>query len=138
MIKIEKLLDNATATFVRENKTIPVFAGQILTDYEGTTLQVLTGTVMYSIDESKIVNVSAEDTGKSLELNLDTKSTVESTDTVETATEAATVTETVEVTEAVVAEVAEPVVLEVAEPVVAETVQETAAPVIVVPAPRKK
>lgn len=130
MIKIEKLLDNAKATFTRENKQMPVFLNQLLSDQEGTTLVVTQGTLVYTIDETEIVTVSAGELGKELNLNIDTKSTVESTDTVDV-TSTTTETPSEEVVETPVETVVEtaPKTVEIAPAL---------APIIVKPAPRKK
>lgn len=62
MIKIEKLLDGAKATFLREGKTQPVFLFQLLTHGELETLEVQTGTVVYSVDELEICEKTASQT----------------------------------------------------------------------------
>jgi len=110
MIKIEKLAGKAT--FVREGKTTPVFAGQLLNHTEITTLEVLEGSVLYSIDEAELVTATAG--GPVVAPVTETKSP-ENTEPVAATTEVAK-----------------------EEEVVKETPAVTVAPAIVKPAPRAK
>lgn len=69
MVKIEQLKD-AKAVFIRDGKEQPVFLNAILTKTEFATMKVLQGTVVASIDESEIVNVSVKETPKSLSVTI--------------------------------------------------------------------
>jgi hypothetical protein len=60
MIKIEKLINGASATFVRDNVRMPIFLYQLLTHEELNTLIVKNGTVVYSIDELSIEERTAD------------------------------------------------------------------------------
>lgn len=57
MIKIEKLL--GTASVMLNGKPHPVYLAQVFDDKVLASLVVHTGTVVYSVDESHIVEVSA-------------------------------------------------------------------------------
>lgn len=65
MIKIERLKNNAIATFTRNGVVTPVFVNQLMTPDEFQTLKVSSGTVVASIDENEIVEVSATNTNPS-------------------------------------------------------------------------
>ncbi len=69
MIKIEQLKNGAKATIVRNGVAQPVYLGMTVTRAELDTLET-TGTVVYSIDESEIVEFGAntERTAASSEL----------------------------------------------------------------------
>ncbi len=54
MIKIEKIPEGASGTFVRNDKRIPIFVGMLLNTIEANSVEVTGGDVMYSIDETKI------------------------------------------------------------------------------------
>jgi hypothetical protein len=58
MIKIEQLKNGAKATIVRNGVAQPVYLGMTVTRAELDTLET-TGTVVYSIDESEIVEFGA-------------------------------------------------------------------------------
>ena len=109
MIKIEKLIDSAKAVFTRNGTETPVFAGQLLGHNEIGTLKVLSGSVLYSVDETELVTVKAGEQAASVE---ETTKSTESTPTVEPTVEVAEKTE--------------------------EVVTTPVAPVIVKPAPRAK
>lgn len=57
MVKIEKILDGAVATIIRDDKAIQLFQGQLITYYDLPSLQVVGGKVIYSIDESEVIEV---------------------------------------------------------------------------------
>lgn len=65
MVKIERLKNNAIATFTRNGSSMPVFVNQLMTLDEFQTLKVTSGTVVASIDENEIVEVSATSTNPS-------------------------------------------------------------------------
>lgn len=67
MVKIEKLSPGAQVEFVRNGKPQPGIVGTTLTREELDTLQVTGGTVLYSIDEQELVEVSAKESPKSTE-----------------------------------------------------------------------
>ena len=66
MVKIEQLSPGTVVWFVRDGKRQRAFLHQLLTRDELTTLEVVGGTVVYSIDEQEVVSRSA-DTTKSAE-----------------------------------------------------------------------
>lgn len=59
MVKIEHLKNGAKATFMRNDKKIPVFLHMLISRQELETLEVETGTVVYSVDELEILEKSA-------------------------------------------------------------------------------
>ena len=62
MIKIEKLVGPTKAVFTRNGVAIPVFVGQLMSYEEAKTIEVFTGEVLYSIDESELVTIKATPT----------------------------------------------------------------------------
>jgi hypothetical protein len=60
MIKFERLSKDAKATIVRNEKKQPVYTGMTVSREELSTLTVITGTVLYTVDEKDIVEVSAK------------------------------------------------------------------------------
>lgn len=58
MIKIEQLLNGATATFTLDGAESVVFVGQILDDEVAAQLKVSGGTLVYSINEGELVEVN--------------------------------------------------------------------------------
>lgn len=65
MVKIEKLSPGARAEFTRNGKPQPALPGTTLSNEELNTLVVAGGTVLYSIDEQELVEVSAQEPAKS-------------------------------------------------------------------------
>lgn len=59
MIKIEQLKDNAKAVYTSNGVKKPVFLHQLITHQDLATLEVLQGTVVYSVDELEIKEQSA-------------------------------------------------------------------------------
>jgi hypothetical protein len=59
MVKIEKLLDNGKVTITRDGVEVTVFAGQLFPEYELNTLKVHSGRVIYSVNETEVVEVAA-------------------------------------------------------------------------------
>jgi len=60
MIKFERLSKGAKATVIRNEVTQPVYIGMAVSREELDTLQVTAGTVLYTVDEKEIVEVSAK------------------------------------------------------------------------------
>jgi hypothetical protein len=60
MIKFERLSNGAKATIIRNEVTQPVYIGMAVSREELATLNVVSGTVLYTIDEKEIVEVSAK------------------------------------------------------------------------------
>lgn len=85
MIKIEQLKNGAKATIVRNNVAQPVYIGMTLTNTELDSLNIGLGTVVYTVDETEVVEVSAG--GKTPEAPADTKSQDSGTPAVETTVE---------------------------------------------------
>ena len=81
MIKIEQLKNGAKATIVRNAVTQPVYVGMTLTNAELVSLELQEGTVVYTVDEAEVVELSAG--GKAPEAPADTKSADQSTTAVE-------------------------------------------------------
>lgn len=59
MIKFERLSKDAKATIVRNDAVQPVYLGMVVTPKELETLTVSSGTVLYTVDEEKVVEVKA-------------------------------------------------------------------------------
>lgn len=59
MVKIEKLSAGAKAVFTRNGVEQPVVIHQLMTIEEFRTLKVLSGELMYSIDENEVGTVQA-------------------------------------------------------------------------------
>jgi hypothetical protein len=59
MVKIEKLLDGAKVTIERNGVEAAVLEGQLFPEYELNTLKVHSGKVIYSVDETDVVEVAA-------------------------------------------------------------------------------
>lgn len=57
MIKIEKLKDGAKATIVRNGVKQPVYLAMNITAAELQTLEVVGGSLVYTVDETEIVEV---------------------------------------------------------------------------------
>ncbi len=55
MVKIEALLNNCKATIVRHGQTMPVYLGMLMSQEELQSLQILSGTVTYSVEEIDVV-----------------------------------------------------------------------------------
>jgi hypothetical protein len=60
MIKFERLSKGAKATIIRNEVAQPVYIGMTVSREELNTLNVISGTVLYTIDEKEIVEVSAK------------------------------------------------------------------------------
>lgn len=69
MIKIEKLKDGAKVFVIRNGKKTQVFLNQLISDVEFETIEVEGGTLVYSINETEIAELSGSQ-GKQIELNL--------------------------------------------------------------------
>jgi hypothetical protein len=85
MIKIEQLKNGAKATIIRNAVTQPVYVGMTLTDIELASLEIGSGTVVYTVDEIEVVEVSAGNQAPAAPI--DTKSSEPSAATVETPVE---------------------------------------------------
>jgi hypothetical protein len=59
MVKLEKLLDGGSATITRDGAELAVFEGQLFHEYELGSLKVLSGRVIYSVNEQEVVEVAA-------------------------------------------------------------------------------
>ena len=59
MIKVEKLLDNASGYVIKERVKVPLLPGLLLTEKEYLTVVVESGNIVFSIHESEIVTRSA-------------------------------------------------------------------------------
>lgn len=59
MIKFERLSKDAKATIVRNDAVQPVYLGMVVTSKELETLTVSSGTVLYTVDEEKVIEVHA-------------------------------------------------------------------------------
>lgn len=57
MVKIERVLDNAVATITRGDQEVQLFQGQLINYLDLQTLKVVGGKLVYSVDESEIVEV---------------------------------------------------------------------------------
>lgn len=62
MIKIEQLKDGAKATIVRNGVKQPVYLAMNITRAELETLEVIGGSLMYTIDEAEIVEIQGGET----------------------------------------------------------------------------
>lgn len=60
MVKIEKLLDGARASIMLNGKAHPVYLAQTFADDVLASLIVHSGKIVYSINETEIVEVAAE------------------------------------------------------------------------------
>jgi hypothetical protein len=58
MIKIEQLKNGAKATIVRNGFKQPVYLAMNITEAELPTLEVIGGSLVYTVDESEIVEVA--------------------------------------------------------------------------------
>ena len=58
MVKIEKLLHGCKASILRDEVRQPLFVGQLITQSDLDTLEVVFGTLVYTIDEQEIVEVN--------------------------------------------------------------------------------
>lgn len=59
MVKIEKLLDGAAVSIVRDGVEVTLLEGQMFHEYLLNTLKVHSGRVVYSINEEQVVEVAA-------------------------------------------------------------------------------
>lgn len=62
MVKIESISEGASVTAVLGGERKSVFAKQLITYAESRTLEVVGGTVVYSIDEIEVVELSDSNT----------------------------------------------------------------------------
>lgn len=60
MVKIEKLLGGCKATFVRNNVRQPLLLSQLISMSEFNTIELDTGSIIYSIDETEIGELKAK------------------------------------------------------------------------------
>ena len=58
MVKIERVLDGAIATVTRNGQEVRLFQGQLINHAELATLKVTGGKLVYSIDETEVVEVA--------------------------------------------------------------------------------
>jgi hypothetical protein len=86
MIKIEQLKNGAKATIIRNDVAQPVYVGMNVTNDELASLEIELGSVVYTIDETEIVEVSAGVNAP--QAPVDTKSQEQSATAVETSVEA--------------------------------------------------
>lgn len=70
MVKIEKLKDGAVAYITRDGQRMKIFAAQLISLSDLDTLEVESGTVVYSINEELIKETTAA--GKQLTLKIET------------------------------------------------------------------
>ena len=57
MVKIEKVLDGAVATVTRGDQEVQLFQGQLINYLDLQTLKVVGGKLIYSVDETEVVEV---------------------------------------------------------------------------------
>lgn len=57
MVKIERVLNGAVATITRGGEQVQLFQGQLINYLDLESLKVVGGKVIYSIDETEIVEV---------------------------------------------------------------------------------
>lgn len=57
MVKIERVLDGAVATVTRSGEELQLFQGQLINYHDLETLKVIGGKLVYSIDETEVVEV---------------------------------------------------------------------------------
>jgi hypothetical protein len=83
MIKIERLKDGAKVFVVTEGTRRQVYLNQLITYAEFETIEVESGTLVYSIDETEVKEIQGQ--GKQLALNLTetVQDTVATTDVAE-------------------------------------------------------
>lgn len=60
MIKFERLSKDAKATVVRNGVTQPVYLGMCVSAQELETLVVISGKVLYTVDEEQVIEVEAD------------------------------------------------------------------------------
>lgn len=60
MIKFERLSKDSKATVIRNEVAQPVYVGMTVSSKELDTLKVISGSVLYTVDEKQIVEVYAE------------------------------------------------------------------------------
>lgn len=60
MVKIEQLKNNAKISIIRDGERRQVFLHQLITRQELETLEIESGSVVYSVDESEIIEKFAE------------------------------------------------------------------------------
>ena len=117
MIKIERLKDGAKVFVTRDGMRVQVFLNQLITHTDFQTVEVEGGTLVYSVDETEVLEMSGGQ-GKQIELNL-----------------SETVQDAVVIPDTVVVEVAE---ITIDAPTEELEVPKSVTPVIVKPAPRAK
>lgn len=69
MIKIEKLKDGAKVFVMREGKRTQVLLNQLVTHAEFATVEVEGGTLVYSVDETEVLEMGPSQ-GKQLEVTI--------------------------------------------------------------------
>lgn len=94
MIKIEQLKNGAKATIIRNGVKQPVYLAMNITAAELDTLEVVGGSLVYTVDEAEILEVQGGETPEPSKSTETTTNTEPSEPAVETPSEAA---ETVEV-----------------------------------------
>lgn len=60
MVKIERVLDGAVATVIRNGQEVQLFQGQLINYDELSTLKVIGGKVIYSVNETDVVELVGE------------------------------------------------------------------------------
>lgn len=108
MVKIEKLLDGAVATITREGQPVRLVQGVLINYYDLSTLNVVGGKLIYSIDETEVVEVIGIPAVTGGEVTKEVEAIVSATEVVDTVTTAEAAT-------------AETVNIEITTPVAAKT-----------------
>lgn len=70
MIKIEKLKDGAKVFIMRDGKRTQVLLNQLVSHAEFTTVEVEGGTLVYSVDETEVLELAGVE-AKQINLNFD-------------------------------------------------------------------
>ena len=106
MVKIERVLNGAVATITRGGEQVQLFQGQLINYLDLESLKVVGGKVIYSIDESEIVEVIGVPAVAGAPVTEEVAKLVEDTTQVTDAvTQEVTITETVAADEPVAAPV---------------------------------
>jgi hypothetical protein len=82
MIKIEKLSDDARVLVVRNGKKTQIFTGQLISHNDWQTVEVVSGSVTYTVDELEVKTLFApitDDNLKVASIEPETTKVVEST-----------------------------------------------------------
>lgn len=120
MVKIEKIYEGTSGYFLRNEKQVPIFTNQIISDAEFNSLVLKGNKILVSINEEELREIEA--TPQQLSLNIE--STVQAPASQETVTLELKSEDSVQQVQPTVEETQEPKAVD--------------APVIVKPAPRKK